>query len=180
MTAPRRQGILVGLMLAMLAGLAAWNVEWMLGQRSSAQQAANDLAECEHLAAGIKLLRDKPAVASTEAMGVQELGKRLEAASGKAAIAQSSVRGVSPQNAHRVGDSPYLVKPTALALKGVSLSQVATFLYHLTSDAGLSVRDLRLRAGRADDAGGVWDAEVTLTYLIYSPAKANRVPRGDL
>jgi type II secretory pathway pseudopilin PulG len=174
MTAPRRRAILVGLMLALLAAAAAWNTHWMLAQRDGAQQASDDLAACRELTAAILSQRDRPAVASAEAMGVQELGKRIEAAFGKAQIAPSSLGGVDPQAAHRVGDSPYLRKPTALSLRGVSPRQVATFLYCLTDESGLSVRDLRLSTPHGGGAGGVWDAEATLTYLIYSPAKTRR------
>lgn len=176
MTAPRRRAILVGLMLAMLAATAAWNISWMFSQRDGTQQASDDLAACKELTAAILSQRDKPAVASAEAMGVQELGKRIEAASGRAQVPASSLEGVVPQTAHRVGDSPYLRKATSLSLRGVSPRQVATFLYCLTDESGLSVRDLRLSTPHGGGAGGAWDAEATLTYLIYSPAKTRRDP----
>jgi hypothetical protein len=174
MIAQKRRAILVGVMLVLLAAAAAWNASWMLAQRDAAQHASDDLAACRELTATILSQRDKPAVAAAEAMGVQELGKRIEAAFGMAQIASSSLGGVDPQTAHRVGDSPYLRKPTSLSLRGVSPRQVATFLFCLTDESGLSVRDLRLSTPHGGGAGGAWDAEATLTYLIYSPAKTRR------
>jgi hypothetical protein len=76
-----------------------------------------------------------------------------------------------------VGDTPYLQKPTTLELQGVSLTQLASFLYHLTSEPGLVVRDLRIRSPRRDDVGSQWNAEATLTYLIYSPQRAEESNR---
>jgi hypothetical protein len=143
----------------------------MLGQRSRARTAADDLARCKALADAIRTLRDKPAVASAEAMGIQELGQRIEAACRRAGFQGPVLEGVYPQSARRVGDSPYLVKPTALALRGVTLPQVVAFLEHLTSGTGLSVRDVRLQTPHGDADHTVWDAEATVTYLMYAPVK---------
>jgi len=55
-----------------------------------------------------------------------------------------------------------------------TLGQLAAFLFHLTDGSGLSVRDLRLSIPRAADASSLWDAEATLTYLIYAPSTAAR------
>ncbi len=162
---------------AVLLVVAGLNVEWMLWQRRAAHRAAEDLFECTELAADIQALRKQPTVASSEAMGVQELGVRIEAAMRKAQFDPGALEGVFPQAARRVGDSPYLQKPTALDLSGASLGRLAGFLYHLTDDPGLTVRDLRLRTPHGETAGDLWDAEATLTYLIYSPASNPR--RGE-
>lgn len=169
MTAETRRAILIGVMLAMLVIAAAWNVLWMLEQRETARRAAQDLADCKALAGRIKALRDAPAVASVEVMGVQELGQRIEAASRRAGLAQDALEGVLPQSPRRVGNTPYVRKPTVLTLRGVTLHQVAMFLHHLTADSELSVRDLRLRIPHGDAPRDVWDAETTLTYLMYVP-----------
>ena len=51
---------------------------------------------------------------------------------------------------------------------------MAAFLYHLSVDGGLSVRDLRLRSPHSDAAQDTWDAEVTVTVLVYAPAGKGR------
>jgi len=51
-------------------------------------------------------------------MGIKELGQRIEAAGRRAEFGGDALEGVYPQSARRVGDSPYLQKPTTLALGG--------------------------------------------------------------
>jgi hypothetical protein len=167
----KRHAILFGLLAAGLAACAAWNVHWMLGERRSARRATEDLAACRDLARAIQSLRAKPRVAATEGGDVQELGERIEAASRRAGLEASVLVGRFPQAPRRVGDSPYLAKPTTLALRGVTLARLATFLYHLADGSGLTVRDLRLRGPHGDAPRDVWDAEATVTSLVYAPAR---------
>jgi hypothetical protein len=173
----KRQAILVGVMMAMLAIAAVWSLGRMFEQRRSARRAATDLAAVTAMAQRMKGLRDQPAVASAQDMGVRELGTRIDEASGKAGLPRNALRSVDPRSARPVGDTPYLQKPTTLELQGVSLTQLASFLYHLTSEPGLVVRDLRIRSPRRDDVGSQWNAEATLTYLIYSPQRAEESNR---
>jgi hypothetical protein len=168
----KRKAILVGILGLLLAAAAAWNVHWMLTERQAARRAAEDLAACRDLARTIESLRARPAVASTEGIGVQELGERIEAALRQAGLEESALVGRFPQAPRRVGDSPYLHKPTALAFRGVTLTRLTTFLYHLADGSGLIVRDLRLRTPPGDAARDVWDAEATVTSLVYAPARA--------
>ena len=170
MNSRKRKTILIGTMLVMLAIAAAWNVNWMMDQRDQARHAARQLAACRALAQQIDALRDQPAVASSEAIGVQELGQRLADAARKANLGDRRPRSVRPQSARRVGDSPYLRKPTDLALRGLSLQQTAAFLHHLTAASKLTVQDLRLRTPHGNINADTWNAEATLTYLVYEPA----------
>jgi hypothetical protein len=169
MTTQKRQAILVGVMVAMLAIAAAWSLKWMLQQREDARCASNDLAECEDMAAAIAQRRDKLAATTTVAAGTQELGKRIEAASRQAQLPATALEGVFPQSGQRVGNSPYVHRPTAIALRGLSLGQLATFLHALTDGPGLGVRDLRLRSPHNDVDRKLWDAEATVTCLVYAP-----------
>jgi len=171
MNPEKRRAVLVGVMTSMLLVAAIWNVNWMMTQRRNAVYAARDLATCKELQEHIELLRDKPAVASTKALASQELGQLIAAAAKQAALPNGPPRDVFPQAARAANDSPYMIKPTSLTLRGVSLMQLADFLYHLTGDSGLNVRDIRLRSPRGRKAGGVWNAETTITYLIYKPRK---------
>jgi len=178
---PRRKGILIGVMVAMFTIAALWNANWMFRQRALAQRASVDLAESQQLAAAIASLREQPAVASDEVMGVQALGTKIVAASQRARLNigeddQAVSEFIYPQPPRRMGDSPYMIKPTALTLREISLEQLVTFLYHLTDEAGLSVRDLRLRTPHSATSEHLWDAEATLTYLIYTPPESRRNP----
>jgi hypothetical protein len=158
-------------MFVLLAGAAGWSANWMAAQRAVARSAARDLAECKRLAEQIRELRRKPNVASSEALGDQELGKRIAEASRQARFDSVPADVLHPAP-RRVGDSPYLRKPTVLRLDKVALPQLVVFLYQVTEESSLNVRSLKLTAPRGEANARVWDARVTLTYLIYEPASS--------
>jgi len=180
MNPEKRRAVLIGVMMTMLLVAAIWNINWMMTQRRSAAHAAKDLAMCRELQSHIEMLRQKPAVASTEALASQELGQLITTAAKQAKLPNGPPRDVFPQAARGVGDSPYLVKPTLLTLRGVTLQQLSAFLYHLSGDSGLDVRDLRLRRPKSRETANAWNAEATVTYLIYKPrGKTPRNKRGN-
>jgi hypothetical protein len=174
MTPIRRQIISLGIVALMLGIAATMSINWMAKQRDMALSEAENLGECRTVARQIESLRTRPTVASAEDMEIQELGQRIENAFRQTGMSADSLEGVFPQSARRVGDTPYLRKPTALVLRGVNLGQFAGFLYHLSDGSGLTVRDLRLRTPHGSNRDELWDAEATLTYLIYSPAARSR------
>jgi len=170
MTAARRQAVLVGVMLIMLALAAGWSMNRMFTARAAAAAAAADREAAKRMAEAMVDLRDQPAVAATRAMGERQLLQRLAEAAGKAGLPGDVIEGTFPQSARRVGDAPYRRKPTAISLRPMPLDQLTAFLYHLTAASNLTVHDLRLRAPRDAEAGqNIWEAEATITYLIYSP-----------
>jgi type II secretory pathway pseudopilin PulG len=176
MTSPSRPFLLVAMLLGLLAALAAWNVSWMLTQRNLAHRTAADLENCRELALEIQTLRQRPALVSEQDLGIQELAQRIELAAATAQLDPAAVEGVFPQPAQRVGDLPYVRKPTLLKLKGVSLAQAATFLYHLAAGSALHIRDLRLLPESAESAADRWTADVTVTYLMDAPARTPSEP----
>jgi len=171
MAMQKREMVLLGVMLALLAGAGAWCYGWMSEQRQAARAAATDLAQCRMHADAITNMGGKKKGSSDEATGEMELGKRVEAALAAARINPNSLDGVFSQPARAVGNSPYLLQPTTLPLRSVSLGQVAAFLYHLTDGTSLSVRDLRLTVPRGEASRSVWDAEATVTCLVSAPPK---------
>ncbi len=164
-----RLGVWTSVAALLLTVAVAWSVAVMFEHRGAASRSEEDLAACRRLVGEIQSLRSGPTVAWAKDVGVQELGQRIQQASTAAGLDPASLQSVSPQPARRVGDSPYLDKPTALSFRGVALPSLVTMLVSLTRESALSVRDLRLRAPAGDEAGALWDAEVTLTYLLYSP-----------
>lgn len=173
MPARKRQAMLVTLMLVLLLLATSWSVNWMVEQRAAAKSAAEDLAFCRDLAAPIERLRGNATIAKSSEMAVQELGARIESATKQAQMGSASLEGVFPQAARRVGDSPYLRKPTTLTLRGVTLGQLVTFLHHVVDQSELNVDELRIQAPR-ENAAVLWDAEATVTYLIFAPPTNTR------
>jgi len=153
----------------------AWTLGWMLEQRQLAQDAADDLATCRRLVVEIESLRQKPTLAVTEGTDVRELGEKIQAASLQAGLSDGAVQSILPQAARPLGDSHYAQKPTSLTMRSVSLPQLAAFLYYLTYEPGLTVRDMRVRSQQGDSAQNVWDADVTIMYLVYSPPSKAKV-----
>lgn len=177
MTAMKRQVLLIGVMLAMMAAAGVWQVGEMLDARAAASVAAKDRQAAEQLADAIAALREQPAVAAEGAMEDELLMQRIEAAARASRFPLDALEEVFPQNAQRIGNAPYFRKPTALSFRAVRLDRLTEFLIQLTKGSSLTVETLRLRTPPSETEGRMWEAEATVTYLIYSPeadASANR------
>jgi len=169
----KRQLMLVGVMLVMVAIGALWSYRWMDEQREAAQYEANTLAECQHLAEQIEALRDKPTVASAASLDDHEILQKIAAASQQARIGDGVLAGTFPQPARSLGDTPYQIKPTSITLRGITLQQLTTLLHHLSEQSSFNIRNLRLRTPHGETTGNLWDADATITYLIYAPQGAS-------
>lgn len=172
MSDQKRQVVLVGVMLVLLLLAVGWSGKGMLDQRTAAQASAADLARCKQIAANIEALRDQDAVASTDDNTAQleaSLAQQIDAAASRVGLAGDWRRGIDHKLPRRVGDSPYLRKPAVLLTRGLTLTQLTALLHELTDDSPLTVSELRLNTPNGEPAGDRWDADVTLTYLIYAP-----------
>ena len=170
MSRERRTFTLAMLMLAGLAGAAAWASSRFSESRENAQAAAEDLNACRHLASALETLRRRPNFAGAEEMQLAVLAQQIEAAGRNASLPSGSITRIWPEPARRVGETVYKEKPTQIAVKNVSMRQLVTFLYNLSAGSnGLSVNSLRLTAPRGQDNQDVWSVEATVNYLIYSP-----------
>ncbi|MBX2851916.1 MAG: hypothetical protein KTR15_09245 [Phycisphaeraceae bacterium] len=168
----RRQAVLIGVMLGMLCVTAGWSTLRMLGERRAAVNAAQDLQTCERLVDEIDRLQDRDAVASSQgdtAYQEQQLAERINEAASKATLSGNWQQGIEHRREVRIDDTPYLRKPAVLVTRGLTLHQLALLLHHLTYDSPYTADHLQLRTPPGEQAGGRWDADVTLSYLIYSP-----------
>ena len=162
--------ILTGVLIGVLGIAATWSAMWMNGRRADAAYISGDLQRSMALAEQITQLKAQPTIALAEDMGIRELDPKIETALKAAGLPRRpTIEGIFPQAAYALGGLPYQIKPTGVSIRNVSLGQLLAFLYYLTDRTGLNVRDLRLRAARSGDATR-WDAEATITYLIYSPS----------
>lgn len=173
MTPQRRRTVLIGVMMVVLLCGAAWSFSGMMDGRAKARRAAQELAECRGLVCDIELLRDEPVVAAARDLDEKELGRPVERSAKQAGLPDPEqwLANTEPRKARRVGETPYLRKRVVLDLRGLSLGQLGVFLHHLTEGSELNVQDLHLRTPRGDSEGDTWDADVTLSYLIYAPAE---------
>lgn len=172
MSEQRRLTILVGIMLAMMLAAAGWFTLEMLNHHSAAARAAEDLANCRLLAEQIKSLRNQSAMASDQdEAGVQQdrLVEQINAAADKAGLTGQWQDSIEHRREMRVGDTPYLRKPAVLITRGLTLAKLTALIHHLTYDSPYTAEKILLRTPPGDESGGAWDADITLTYLIYSP-----------
>ena len=182
MNASRRY-LLYGVLLAVLAGAGAFTAWSQLDEaRSEAQRAAGDAQRARVLAHQVLRLRERPAVAAEAERELQQLAAPIEAAADAALIARQQVLSIDPEPARRLGRSPLLEKPTTLRLSDVTLEGLTRFLHRLETqpegDDGeaegsgrLRSTAIRLSTPRGQEPRGLWNADVTLTYLIYSPQR---------
>ena len=158
----------MGVSVAVLCVAAFWRVGWMNGQAEEARRNHADLADCRVFAERIERFDSGGEVATGEEMEQHDLGSLAEAAFTKARVPGKPIKQIDPtMQARRVGRTSYLIKPTTITVRGVTRTQLIEAMYYLTEGTKLSVRDLTLSAPRSTQDHRVWDADVTLTYLIY-------------
>lgn len=171
MNASGRQRLLAGAMLVILALAALWTARWAETRRDEAMRSARSLAVCEQLLADIESLRAEPKTAAQQSISDHRLGRRIEVALQKANLDEDAWEGTYPQGPQSLPNSPYVRRPTVLELGGVSLLQLGNFLYHVTEDSQFRADELRLRTPRRSASRNQWDAEITLTYLVYAASE---------
>jgi len=174
-----RRRILAVCLAAALIAAALQAYGFMADRREAAIKARADMERCGRIAAIIEALRARPAVACEAERLAAETTGLTERAARSAGIAPGSLVRITPAPPRRVGESVYKEKPTQVLLKNVTLRQLVTMVHALgEADAGLQANSIRLTSpGRDDDGlpltrgvkGGLWTAEVVLTYLIYDP-----------
>jgi hypothetical protein len=169
----RHRGLLaVGLLMA-FGGLAAWSCLRLQAGYQRAQSARENLSVCEQLAGRIERLRTLPSQASLDARSDAELTGLMDTAANQLRLPPRSIQNIDPQPIRRLEKSPYKVQATQVTLQNVTLLQLVSILMNVTrGDSELKVTELRLNAPHGADPNDnveTWDAEATLTQLIFSP-----------
>lgn len=165
---------LAGVMLAGFVALSIWSYLQLKQNRGASAAAAASLQECRELAGQIHDLRAQPLRAGLWAHSRTELAERIEESANNAQVPFAHVMRIDPLGARRIDNTAYLQQATSVQLESITLKQLVTLVSSLTeSDGGLQVPAIRLlvskNAPRASTGAEIWDAEVTLTYLIFSP-----------
>lgn len=174
MTASRRLQLQLLVLLVLLSVLSVAAYLHMARQQAAARDAVTQLAEARQLVQQIESLRDRPVLAGVQEMPPTDLAQLVEESAQKANLDVAQIVRIWPEPARRIGQSPYLEKPTQILLRNATLEQFTRFLAHvIQSPYRLRVSALRLSAPRDRDAAATgpdrWTAEVTLTYLLYAP-----------
>lgn len=142
----------------------------LAASRQRAIVARDNLSEARSAVHRIASLRKAPRRASLDKAAATELTRRIEQAASTAVIDVANLIRIEPREGRRIRDTDYLEQPTFIELRSTTLNQLVSFINELTVDSmGLQVTSLRVTAPRATTSEAeVWDAEVTLTNLVYS------------
>jgi len=173
----RRTAILLTALLAGLAATALAGLHHLNRQRAAALTARGDLLECRRLAADLERLMARPALAADRERLAAETTRLIEAAAKEAGLAPAGLLRIIPAPPQRVGDSVYKEKPTQIILKNATMRQIVGLIHSLAAgQEGLTARSIRLTAvpPQPPAVSELWDAEITVSYLIYDPPQTSK------
>ena len=166
-----RSLILAGTMLA-CAAILAWTVRASLeSSRATYETQLSQLAAMQEDARVISSLRTAPKRATDRQLPHDELVAEIEEACSRSSMPATALASIWPESPRRLQRSDYQELPTRVSLERVSLQQLTAFAYHLQAlDSSLTVNQVRLTARKNESA--IWDAELTVAYLLYAPRRA--------
>lgn len=173
MNESNRPMVLVGVLLVLLLGLTGFSALRFAEARSQAVAASEELARYRSVALQIEALREAGEVATVggdTAAREQAIAEQIAGAGQRAGLSgEAWFDDLIHKSPRRVGDTPYMRKDAVLYAKELTLVQLAALLHELTYDSPLIAEVIDLRTP-SRTPGDRWDADVTLTYLIYEPA----------
>jgi hypothetical protein len=173
----RNSTLLVSVVALSLVAACASSVwyRWTMENRLATER--ENLLACQTAARQILDLRQQKQRALLKTKPSEELNRKIAAWAQEAGIEAKGIARIEPQEARRVGDSQYLEQVTELEVLSAPLASVIRLAQLAEqSEDSPKLTDLRLSPPRitAEDQAEVWNAEVALTYLIYSPKSSSR------
>lgn len=152
----------------LLAALALSALRYREAQ-DRAERAAVQAHEVQGLTQQIRSLTDRPSVAMTQSDEVQQLSGLIESSAVACGIHQQQIDRIDAQDPRRIGKTPYYRLPTRVNLLHVEMPRLVDLLEKLTRGGRIRIDDCRLFAPHDEVVGRHWNAEFTLSYLIYDP-----------
>ena len=175
----RPSPLLMNLLMASSLVMIGWLAFGHYDQRRRGyEELVAELEQTSSLGRQIEILRLKPDRVASQSRSDQSLAESIEKSTATAGMTRESISRIEPQQPRRSGDSDYLDHSTVVQLDGITLPQLASMLLELRKGEGLAqlrVSTLRLAAPFQTAPPGdaeVWNAELTLTYFVYSPKTA--------
>lgn len=168
---PTRVVLLAGLLVAGLVCINAWAYSRLKEQRAAVADAAEELRQCQRLAATLGRLRGPSVPAGSRPIPPNDMIRWIEQSAQDAKVPMDHLVKIWPEPVKRIGGSRLKQAPTQLQLRSVDLQQLITLLHRLTSQAqGLQVTAIRLTADQDHPQGQeLWTAEATVTYVFDEP-----------
>ncbi len=162
------------ILLGVLCAMTGWSFDRLHKAREEAEVEAATLSQCRRLEHRIKNLKKGPSLAVNQEMLLTEVNRTIEKAVKHNGITLESIEHITQERSKRYEDTPYKEKPIRFDLHDVTLEELIRVLHELTTGASpLGVSALFLKVPRGEEKGERWSAEASLTYLIYSPQRAD-------
>ena len=165
----------IRLPLFLFAGLSILAF-WLYGELGRAHhgalEAASNARICQEFSSRIIELKKKPELIADKMSTTAQIAQSVEMAMQEAAITGDKLVRIEPRSAIRFEKTPFLLQPSHLEMRELSMEQLIRFLHVLSTRSRLEATDLRLHAPRtvASETGlELWNAELVLTNTIYSP-----------
>lgn len=175
MPSSRRTNLLIVLVaISAICCILAWRR--LAAKRDTAVARADDLAVSRQYLADLTTLRDSPRHVATAPPNRAQLHQKIRAAA-DAAGAGERLMSVEPAQPVQLENSDYAELPVTLQFDPMPLRDLAAFLGDLSSnDPGSRASQIRLSTPQSSAPADTWRADVTLSYLIYSPRPQPRDP----
>lgn len=168
-----RQRILIVVAIAILGVYAIFSLLDAQAAQNRLSQARGDLAEVTAKIDDMDRLKEAPKVAALELESPEEITNRIANALAEAGLPASSLSEERPLDPQRIQRSDFQLRATTIKLTPVALPQIIRFCDALhDAESGAVVRDITLtdpKNGASDGKQEKWEAEMTLTQMIFSP-----------
>lgn len=153
-----------------LAALGCWlESRAVRSHKSSHASLVGEIEQMAKDAAQIKALRAAPRLATERVRPNDELLQEVRDAIKASGMASEKWIASDPVPAVRMPQTPYKLLSIRLTFAGVTLRRLVAFAHHLNrTNPAIGISHLRLSSPH-DSNDEIWDAELTLSYLIYSP-----------
>lgn len=168
--AKHRSPLAVAVCCLMLLSLWAWlEARTLASSRDSYVALVGQVEQMQADMIALRALRTAPRRATERERPNHELLAEVRQAMDKADMAPERWVGSDPSQPVRIPKSPYKKLRTRLTFENVTLQELVAVAFHLVeADPALTVSSIRITAPPTKTATN-WNAELTLSYLIYSP-----------
>ncbi len=166
-----RQQLSYGLPVAVSLAVLTWSWSTMRGEQDRASRATGHARQAQQLSRQIVTLRDRPKPIMTATIDSPDLVRQVSAAAAKAGVDAKELDRIEPDPPQRVTGTVYQRIPIHVILRRADLPKLMHLLHTLQTDGNrLQTEQIRLIAPRDEADPAIWKAELTLSYMIYSPA----------
>lgn len=160
--------VVVALVLLALITLNQVGAAWQAAAGLQADH--SDLTLLRGQLTEIRELSDAPTIAALQVESPELIPNRIDQALARAGLTSRAFAGHTPAEPRRMGMSEFVLRTVDISLNGCTVAQIAAFAQAMREDAdGTVVRDLQLHSPSQQGRRELWDCELVLTQVVFSP-----------